>query len=89
LNFLKYKKEPIRVIRNVVIKGLNILSRPLFSKIVFSNMKIVIIGAKKLSPGFTNQSEEKIEIKKLKTIIFAYTLFIIFIKKNVINMESR
>ena len=34
-------------------------------------MKIVIIGANELSPGFTNQIEEKIEIKKLKTIIFA------------------
>tara|TARA_Y100001958_G_C21203515_1_gene529849 strand:+ start:167 stop:373 length:207 start_codon:yes stop_codon:yes gene_type:complete len=68
---LKYKKEPTRVIRNVATKGLNILSRPLFSKIEFSNMKIVIIGANGLSPGFTNQIEEKIEIKKLKTIIFA------------------
>tara|TARA_B100000963_G_C22532622_1_gene628303 strand:- start:25 stop:285 length:261 start_codon:yes stop_codon:yes gene_type:complete len=86
---LKYKKEPIRVIRNDVTKGLNILSRPLLSKIVFSKIKIVIIGAKELSPGFTNQREEKIEIKKLKTIIFRYTLLTIFIKKNVINMESR
>ena len=37
-------------------KGLKILSTPLFSKIVYSNKNIEIIGAISFSPGLLNQT---------------------------------
>ena len=39
-----------------IIQGLKILKKPLLSKMVVSRMNIEIIGEKKISPGFLNQT---------------------------------
>ena len=70
-------------------KGLNILSNPLFSKMVDSSKIIGIIGVIILSPGTLNQTVTISAKEKLKTIILKNVFFTNKDNKRLIKQERK